>query len=157
MSATEGQRPGNYLSCSSCWIFYLIYALSTSTNRANPNYLLVYFIIIYHFIYHAIYLPIILSHYLSSHLSLSLYIYLPIHLSLTISNRQSINQYSIAADLGAGIGLVPIDTVTIHFGVCKWRTGLKPRSLLYILGQSTKHFNIHWIHVPIFETVLQSW
>ena len=106
MSATEGQRPGNYLSCSSCWIFYLIYALSTSTNRANPNYLLVYFIIIYHFIYHAIYLPIILSHYLSSHLSLSLYIYLPIHLSLTISNRQSINQYSIAADLGAGIGLV---------------------------------------------------
>ena len=48
------------------------------------------------------YLPIYHSIYLSFYLSMSLSIYL----SITISICQSINQYSIAADPGADIGLV---------------------------------------------------
>ena len=35
LSAAEGQRPKNYLSCC-CWIFRLIYALSTSTTMLPP-------------------------------------------------------------------------------------------------------------------------
>ena len=57
---------------------------------------------------------LILFNYLSLYLSINLSIFLPIHisitvsvyLSITISICQSINQYSIAADPGADIGLV---------------------------------------------------
>ena len=38
LSAAEGQRPRNYLSCCS-WIFRLIYALSTSTSLTLPLFL----------------------------------------------------------------------------------------------------------------------
>ena len=37
LSAAEGQRPRNYLSCC-CWIFPLIYVLSTSTTVQAQNF-----------------------------------------------------------------------------------------------------------------------
>ena len=37
LSAAEGQRP-NYSSCCCCWIFRLIYALSTPTTVLPPNF-----------------------------------------------------------------------------------------------------------------------
>ena len=82
LSAAEGQRPSNYLSCCS-WIFRLIYALSTSTTVLSP---------------------IILNYHCT--------LYLTIYPSGSIFICQSINrplpfskyQYIIAADPGAGIG-----------------------------------------------------
>ena len=38
LSAVEGQRPRNYLSCCCSWIFHLIYALSTSTTVQPQNF-----------------------------------------------------------------------------------------------------------------------
>ena len=37
--AAEGQRPRNYWSCGSCWIFHLIFALSTPTTVLPPIFL----------------------------------------------------------------------------------------------------------------------
>ena len=64
---------------------------------------------------------LILFNYLSLYLSINLSIFLPIHisitvsvyLSITISICRSINQYSIAADAGASIGLVSLLTVEL--------------------------------------------
>ena len=76
LSAAEGQRPRNYLSCCSCWIFRLVYALSSPTT-VLPQFLIKLF-------------------FITISLTLSIYHYFYL----------SINQYSIAADPGAGIGLV---------------------------------------------------
>ena len=57
---------------------------------------------IYHSIYLSFYLSIILSIYTSIHRSISIYPSFCIYLSI----HPSINRYSIAADPGAGIGLV---------------------------------------------------
>ena len=70
LSAAEGQRPKNYSSCccSCCWIFWLIYALSTSTTVLHP---------IYHSI---IYLSIHLAVFLSVNLSIDLFLSLNINI-----------------------------------------------------------------------------
>ena len=115
LSAAEGQRPRNYLSCCS-WIFafdlWYINSHHLATSKIEKFHSIsLQSITIYFSIYHSNYnymihffftLSIILSFYHSMYLSLSL----PIHLSITISICQSINWCSNAADPGAGIGLV---------------------------------------------------
>ena len=79
LSAAEGQRPRNYSSCCCSWIFCLIYALSTSTTVLPP-----FFNIL--------------------NLSSSIFICHSINQPLPFLKYQ----YIIAADPGAGIGLVII-------------------------------------------------
>ena len=94
LSAAKGQRPRNYLSCSCCWIFHLIYALSTSTTVLPLIFLNI-------LNYHSIYLFI--------HPSIFHFIYISIHLAVFLSINRPLPftkyQYIIAADSGAGIGL----------------------------------------------------
>ena len=77
-----------------CWIFHLIYALSTSTTVLPLIFLNI-------LNYHSIYLFI--------HPSIFHFIYISIHLAVFLSINQPLSltkyQYIIAADSGAGIGL----------------------------------------------------
>ena len=122
LSAAKGQRPRNYSSCCcccSCWTFDLINALSTPTTMLPPIFLN---ILNYHLIYHSIYLSIYHSMYILLYLCIKLSIYHSIYPCLCLSINplsicQSINQYSITADLGAGICLVGffIWSIPYHF------------------------------------------
>ena len=70
---------------------------------------------IHHSIYHSIYhsISLYLSLYLSLFLSIALSIYLSIYHFLYLSTYPSINQYSIAADPGAGIQLLEMSSIAI--------------------------------------------
>ena len=93
LSAAVGQRPRNYSSCC-CWIFLLIYALSTSTTMLPPFFKYCK-LSLYLSIYHS-------TLYLSINPSSSIFICQSINRPLPFPK----NQYIIAADPGPGIGLV---------------------------------------------------
>ena len=104
MSAGEGQRPRNYLSCSSsCWIFHLIYALSTSTTMLpQPRASFFQFQLIYpsiclsinQFVYQSINLFI----YQWICLSINESVYQSIFMSMCQSNCKSIYHYLLIYD-----------------------------------------------------------
>ena len=84
LSAADGQRPRNYSSCCCCsWIFHLIYALSTSTTMLPP---------------------IFYKYFKSINPSSSIFFCQSINRPLPFPKYR----YIIAADPGAGIGLVLI-------------------------------------------------
>ena len=101
LSAAVGQRPRNYSSCC-CWIFLLIYALSTSTTMLPPFFKYCK-LSLYLSIYHS-------TLYLSINPSSSIFICQSINRPLPFPK----NQYIIAADQGAGIGLVYYQTFLVR-------------------------------------------
>ena len=139
----KDQRPRNYLSCcssSSCWIFCLIYALSTPSTilpllSISPSSLSLSFLSLW-FLSLSLSLPLPPYSYVLWPLpnfdftlsisSLPLLLLSPpclycsslSHLSITISICQSINWYSIAANPGAGIGLVYCSSLSFLKSKC---------------------------------------
>ena len=115
LSAAEGQRPRNYLSCCCSWIFCLIYALSTPTTLLPQNIIISYnhstlslFSIILSitpsiylslYLFKSIYLSLYQSLYLSITLSIIISIYHHIYPSIIISVYLFINSHHHAIPL----------------------------------------------------------
>ena len=101
LSAAEGQRPRNYLSCCSCWIFVSkTHATSHSLSLFFHFYIFSFFLIfsITISIYRSIkyvyqFMPTYLSQITYTYLSMSTYLHLPIYVYLSTSTYLPIYVY----------------------------------------------------------------